>query len=59
MTTDEPTAFELLTKEGEVIYFDTEDDRTDYVLSHMIETGRIKPIGRTAGGDLVVGMPGK
>lgn len=48
--------YELETAEGEVLSFATEDERTDYVISRMIERGELR-LGKDFDGNLIVGLP--
>ena len=48
-------AYELETAEGEVLTFATEAERTEYVVSRMIERGELK-LGKDLDGNLFVGL---
>lgn len=50
--------FELETKEGEVLIFDTEDAMIEYVISRMVERGSLHVTGRDDSGELSLTLSG-
>lgn len=49
---------ELETVDGEILTFDTERQRNEYVISRMIERGQIVAAGRDPEGEIIVRLPG-